>query len=742
MEAFYERVERPKGKTPAEKAMHSTSLPVHEVGSVPPPAGKPSQQKGQKKQTKKKGKKRTQRSAPAEGTQKPKTTVEPEERKRARKKAVAPSTNAVKHAALQEFKDHSLVAEVTDDGTYLICKACGNKRINCSKKQYVRQHIYGKEGTKVRDAAAWAKLSEAEKEKLLHWKNLKGLQARGERKTALEKATALHREQIFAATDGSKHVKGSTKTTADVSERVEIVLDLWENGVPLSRLDNPSFKRLVEEPHHNIGGREGVRQQIPVAVLSLKEQMRERVKGRYLTVFFDGSKVNECVEAVIVRFVNDELEIEHVCIGASMVTLNMTAATLYTRVRDHLRDAGIEDKHVVYAISDSAAVNPAMVNFWNQLIVELHGDEYDERHLSWLGCLAHGTSNSGTKMRKAAALLKQFFKGFKKMSNTSVAARRVWKDVTKSTCPVLCDNRWWAWYDCAVAVLEHWVKVPEFLGVLQARGISEKSTQKMASILNARGDHWRILELEIRSVVSFGKLFRDACALFEGDGFTLPFVSGVLREMRDLMQTFGLQKLEHPLFVDIRARAREMGMTDYKAKALLEKVVPVVDAALMHFKSSIWQKVGERIPLFDAASLFHPLVFLQQVDDVDFGEQLIKHCETLSSLKGISRDASSFRHLLVAELQSYKTAADALKKDMAQDESLKSPAAIWQWWKSQKTRLKNFFEIARILVLIVPSSAVVERFFSIVKAQTTPQQNAEYADTFGGRAMALFNQNK
>lgn len=732
MEAFYERVERPKGGTPAERAMDSASLPTREVERLEPPAGKPSQQKKRKKREKK-------RSAPAEGTQKPKTTAAPEDRKRARKKAVEPSQKAAKYAALEEFKAHSLVAEVTDDGTYLICRACGNKRINCSKKQFVRQHIYGKEGTKVRDSDAWKNLSDAEKEKLQHWKNLKDLQARGERKNALEKAAALHREQIFAAANGAEHVKGSTKTDAAVSERVEIVLDLWENGVPLSRLDNSSFRRLIEEPHHNIGGREGVRQQIPIAVAALKNQMRERVKGRYLTVFFDGSKVNECVEAVIVRFLDDEFKIEHVCIGASMVTLNMTAVSLYTRVRDHLRDAGVEDKHIVFAISDSAAVNPAMVKHWNQMTMELYGDDYDERHLSWLGCLAHGTSNSGTQMRKAAELLKQFFKGFKKMSNTSIAARRVWKDVTLATCPVLCDNRWWAWYDCAVEVLVHWDKVPEFLKQLQERGISEKSTKKMASILNARGDHWQILELEIRSVVSFGKLFRDACALFEGDGFTLPFVSGVLREMRDLMQTFSIQKLDHPLFMDIRARAKKMGMTEHKANTMLVKVVPVVEAALLHFKSSIWQKVGEHIQLFDAASMFHPLVFLQQVDDNDFGDKLIKHCETLSMLKGIPRDASSFRPGLVAELQSYKTAAQALKKDMAKDESLRSPTALWQWWKSQKTRLKNFFEIACILVLIVPSSAVVERFFSIVKAQTTPQQNAEYADTFGGRSMALFN---
>jgi hypothetical protein len=138
-----------------------------------------------------------------------------------------------------------------------------------------------------------------------------------------------------------------------------------------------------------------------------------------------------------------------------MVTLNMNAFSLLSRVREHLHEAVIEDKHIVFAISDSAAVNPAMVEQWNAAIKELYGTEYDERKLFWLGCLAHATSNSGTAMRKAAPDLKLFFSGFKKMSNTSTAGRYVWKDLTGASCPILCDNRWWAWYDCCVAVFEH-----------------------------------------------------------------------------------------------------------------------------------------------------------------------------------------------------------------------------------------------------------------------------------------------
>ena len=524
-----------------------------------------------------------------------------------------------------------------------------------------------------------------------------------------------------------------------VAQRAQVLVDMWENGVPVARLDNKSFRRLVEEPHDSIGGREGVRQQIPVAVLHLRENVKEKVKGRMVVVMFDGSKVNECVEAVIVRYLDDDDEIQHICIGAHMVSLNMNAVSLFTLVKKHLAEVGIDDAQIVFAVSDSAAVNPAMVDHWNNLIKELFGDDYDERRLFWMGCVSHGLSNAGTKMRKEALLVKTFFSGFKKMSNTSSSGRFLWKQLTGSSCPVLCDNRWWAWFDCASEVYEHWKKVPEFLHQMAQRGISEKSTIKMKSIADKKAK-WLALELQIRACLVFGKPFRDACVLLEGDGFTLPFVSETLREIRQLMQAFELQRAQHPLFSDLLERLHDAGINEAQRYSFLDShVLPVIEAGMKHFKESIWQKFSHHFGLFDAAAIFHPLVFLDKYGTAGFGELLLKHCKLFSDLKGVPRDASDFRFKLSAELESYAGQAKRFKDDWQEDEKNQTPKALWRFWKSQKVRLKSFFALAQILVLIVPSSAAVERFFSIVKAQTSPQQNAEYADTFTGRCMALYN---
>ena len=451
---------------------------------------------------------------------------------------------------------------------------------------------------------------------------------------------------------------------------------------------------------------------------------------------------------MIVRFLNDQFEIEHACIGVKMSTLNMNATALLSILQQHLRDVEVADSQIVFATTDSASVNSSMVDIWNDNARRLYGDDYDARFLPWLGCISHGTSNSGTAMRKKALHLKEFFRGYKKMSNTSTAARTVWKEVTGTACPVLCDNRWWAWYDCAKVVLENWTTVPIFLMNLEKRNISEKSTARMMKIFRDKGN-WNILEAQIRGVITFGKLFRDCCLLFEGDGFVLPFVSEVLREIRDLMQSVLQFQDQHPLFLDIRKRLSELDIPNERVKTILQKhVFPVVEAGLVHFKDNVWSKLGTCFPLFDAASLFHPLVFLRKANEPknDRGEHplfqtLDQFCEAVSKLKTISRDVFTFRSLLVGELESFKRVAGQFKAELASDPAKHTPSSLWQWWLGLRQRLPNFFRIACIVVLILPSS-VVERFFSIIKAHTISQQNAEYEDTFEGRCMAMYNRKK
>ena len=56
-----------------------------------------------------------------------------------------------------------------------------------------------------------------------------------------------------------------------------------------------------------------------------------------------------------------------------------------------------------------------------------------------------------------------------------------------------------------------------------------------------------------------------------------------------------------------------------------------------------------------------------------------------------------------------------------------------------KTDIPTWYAVAKVLVLIQPTSAPMERLFSIIKGGTTPQQACEQPQTREARGMAMFN---
>jgi hypothetical protein len=65
--------------------------------------------------------------------------------------------------------------------------------------------------------------------------------------------------------------------------------------------------------------------------------------------------------------------------------------------------------------------------------------------------------------------------------------------------------------------------------------------------------------------------------------------------------------------------------------------------------------------------------------------------------------------------------------------------ALWVWWWSIRADVPSFFEVARRAVLILPSSAPVERFFSVLKGATSKQQGREDILTMERRGLELYN---
>ena len=72
------------------------------------------------------------------------------------------------------------------------------------------------------------------------------------------------------------------------------------------------------------------------------------------------------------------------------------------------------------------------------------------------------------------------------------------------------------------------------------------------------------------------------------------------------------------------------------------------------------------------------------------------------------------------------------------------PAKLWEWWWGLKDEkgVSDWAMFAQVAVLHQPSSAVIERFFSVYKGMTSEQQGKESEQTSLVRAQLRYNKGK
>lgn len=539
---------------------------------------------------------------------------------------------------------------------------------------------------------------------------------------------------FFLESAGTVEVKGATLSDNVIADRVLSGRTLWSAGVPINVLERPGFVSLLEEPHASLGGRNGVADQLPLVYHILKEEVAAALEGRFCSIIFDGSKINDMVELCAARFLDDGDDPVSLCIGCSTVSINLNANGLELLTMNHLSQAKVRLKNVVRAISDSAAINPASVNLHNERAEQCYfGSELEEQLLHWTGCLAHAGSNCGLEFRGKLDLVKSFLKGFKKMTNTSDAARLLWSNIMNAACPGLSDNRWWCFFDTCVEILRVFDNLGTFLRDAQKRTLAQKSVEKMHAVY-VRSK--LALKCQLRFLVDKGRPFRDFTYLMESDGFTLPFVARELKRLRVTSDQFCEQALEDATLVLIKAEmenARLPGRNE-----CLRDLFRAGSALYRKFNSSIWDGFKGQFALFRAAKLFHPSEFCALLDQNGGLKEAEESVRYLCTMKGLSNIQGLYDGIL-AEFGEMLEASKARKGVLLQEQSLDTPDQLWAWWKSVQTSLPHFWIAAKILVLIQPASVIVERMFSVLKLKTTALQNGEYAETREGRALALLN---
>lgn len=626
----------------------------------------------------------------------------------------------------------------------LFCTFC-NRQVPFDKKSAVRQHCAGQRKKAGLKGGTVSK----------HQTNKAVARVAAEKKDALQQAIDRQRTLMLqkAREDASRQA-GATLPLQMQADRVEVLETLWEAGVPLQTLRSERFVQLIERPHLALGSVEGVRAVMPLVQARALEAVKAAIKGRRIAVFVDGTKANFLVEGVIGRYVDDGHHVQQVCLGVAAITKSLNTDSLMALLRKHVVDAGIQFADVIGVMSDCGQPNPAAMTKWNEIARET--GQREEEFL-WLPCLMHAASNIGLTLRKqlgnvkvrcvehwfsrSSSLLtdvKLFMSGFKKMSNESEAARQLWLEKTGKSCKQLSDKSFWRWWQCIRAILKVREHLPAFLREATLRKLSKKSIAKMEE---ARKNP--LLFAQMQFCIAAGQIFRDMGVMLEGDGFCLPFVHKHISAAQDFYAMWPrvgrAEAAQHHMIAPIYTELRESRRNDALVEALPFTLYDVGSAVAVHADSAVLQGMSSLLPLYRAGSLLHPLRFLAETERPRFKEYLAAAIDVLTALKGVKGEVLQLKIDLNAQIISYQQACREHARHLQAAPKEDTPPLLWTWWVSISAVVPAWFSIAQILVLLQPTSAAIERFFSLVKANTSPLQNKESTATFVARCMTIYN---
>jgi hypothetical protein len=134
-------------------------------------------------------------------------------------------------------------------------------------------------------------------------------------------------------------------------------------------------------------------------------------------------------------------------------------------------------------------------------------------------------------------------------------------------------------------------------------------------------------------------------------------------------------------------------------------------AVALHADSAVLQGMHKLLPLYRAANLFHPLRFLAETERAGFQGFVATAIDLLTSLKGMKNGNVQLQKIdMSAQMIAYQQACREHARHLQANPNEDTPPRLWEWWVSLSAAVPAWFSVARVLVLLQPTSAAIERF--------------------------------
>ena len=153
----------------------------------------------------------------------------------------------------------------------------------------------------------------------------------------------------------NSEAKGATLPEEMRLHRYELVESLLKAGIPLLKVDN------LEKYGHRLTSRTHLTELIPLVLKKEKDTVKSEIaKNDAFSVIFDGStRLGEAL-AIVVRFIDEQWNIQQRLVKLEVLAMSLKAAELAQRLIQCLAiEYSIQPNQIFAAMRDGAAVNEA-----------------------------------------------------------------------------------------------------------------------------------------------------------------------------------------------------------------------------------------------------------------------------------------------------------------------------------------------------------------------------------------------
>lgn len=560
---------------------------------------------------------------------------------------------------VSEFPGEQLVVSAGK----LFCKAC--KETICLKRSVVLNHIKST-------------------------KHVSGKQTLT-MKQARERDLALALERHDAET----HRKGETLPEEQKVYRARVVLAFMEAGIPLSKLDCPALRELLEESRFRLAHSRHMMDLVPFVLQEEVSRTKREISGKLVSIIFDGTTRLGEVLVVVLRYIQD-WEVKQRLVRVDFLQKSLNAEELARQIISAVCvTLSIENNNLVAVMRDGASVNAAAM----RTLKIIYPKALDVR------CISHTLDLIGDKFK--VPTLSLFFTIWISYFSHSAKLKALWKARTGQSIATYSQTRWWSRWEVMNQAFMMFGDIEPFLR--ENDDASPATRMKLLEFFNDRQKLF-LLKLELAVIVDVGAHFVKATYTLEGDGILALICYDRILEIRA-----AIRSSYHP---NVQAIVREAFPNNLPLQSQwINYAVMCVKPGIDYFNSNLHD--DGVIKAFKAARLFSPhrLSEMQpSATDIDI-------------LSAFPFFDSGCVVALQAELPTYLS----LSADVS------SGIDILKWWKDHHEELPKWSAAALSVFLVQPSSAAAERVFSLLKSSFGEQQQSALHDLVTATLMVQYN---